>query len=201
MIHIYDKSFHTKAELRKYTKKLIYDNLGMLIKPNDTYWGFFTELFKRHPERDFYGKIEEIELLTNEGNYFKVCLYCKGKGVHTISIERCVSGLPMTEGEKYRRVMRELIQPEIDNYKLDNTERCANCNSDKNLQTDHEVPFSALRNSFISIHGLAKGDFIWINNRLINTDYIFNNAWKKFHMDNATFQTLCKSCNIKKSNK
>jgi hypothetical protein len=201
MIYIGDKTFSSKVELRKYTKNLIYDNINTSIKPHDNLWSFFIELFKRHPERDFYGEIQQIDLIKNLGNYFKVCVYTKCKGLHSISIERCVTALPMTPLEKLNKVMRHLIQPEIDNYKLDNTECCFKCKTLENLQTDHETPFSKLRDDFINVYGYPKGEFVWIDNRLVNNDYIFNNGWKRFHLDNATFQTLCKKCNIKKSNK
>lgn len=201
MIYIGDKTFSSKVQLKSYTKKLIYDNINTSIKPNDELWTFFIELFKRHPERDYFGEIQQIDLITNKGNYFKVCVYCKKIGIQSISIEKSITARPFTPLQKLNKVMRHLIQPEIDNYKLDNSECCFKCKTLENLQTDHEIPFSKLRDDFIAVYGYPKGEFLWVEGKLINTDYFFNNAWKRYHLDNATFQTLCKKCNIKKSNK
>ena len=200
MIYIGSKTFNCQKELEKYTKTLIYSILDKPIKPYDDNWDFFSNLFNRHYQREWFGQIQEIEFISNY-KYYKPQILCS-KGVQSISINKCVSGRTPTHKEEYTRVMRALIEPEILNYRLDNEECCAYCGSNNELQTDHEIPFSKLRDDFLAVFGSPPKEFYWgENNRLVSGCYIFNNSWKNFHLRNATLQTLCKKCNNKKSNK
>jgi 5-methylcytosine-specific restriction endonuclease McrA len=199
MIYIGSKSFNSQKELDKYTKQIIYSHLNQSITPIHQHWDFFNNLFNRHYQREWFGDIKQVTFVSND-KYYKPMIYCS-KGVETISINLCVSARKPTYKEQLAKVMRALIEPEIIGYRLDNNEPCAKCGTVEDLQTDHEIPFSKLRDDFLKIYGDPPSDFHWgENNRLISKDFIFNNSWKVFHLNNATFQTLCKKCNLKKSN-
>jgi 5-methylcytosine-specific restriction endonuclease McrA len=199
MIYIGSKSFNSQKALEKYTKTLIYSNLNSSISMYGDLWDFFNNLFNRHYEREWFGVIKEI-IFESNGKYYKPTIYCS-RGVETISINLCISGRTPTYKDRLTKVMRALIEPEIINYRLDNPECCAYCGTDSDLQVDHIEPFCKIRDDFLAVFGEPKDDFRWgENNRLISPNYLFNNAWKSFHIKNSTFQMLCKKCNNKKSN-
>jgi len=174
MIYIGSKTFNSQKSLSKYTKDLIYKNLNVSICPSHELWDFFNNLFNRHYQREWYGDINNIQFVTNI-KYYKPIIHCS-KGVETISINHCITGNPPTYKEQLNKVMRALIEPEILNYRLDNEECCAYCGSNNELQTDHEIPFSKLRDDFLAVFGSPPKEFYWgENNRLVSGCYILKN--------------------------
>ena len=81
---------------------------------------------------------------------------------------------------------------------------CNNCNSMSNIEIDHITPFCNLRDNFLTI---CNTNNINIPKSFVRTERIrrdfkpednqFKNEWIYYHLLNANFQPLCRTCNSK----
>lgn len=105
---------------------------------------------------------------------------------------------------------RHSIKFQIKQWRRENfplTAVCANCNSTNNLQVDHKTPsFKQLTEDFlqksINCDNIPTSyDYHKGGKKFKKRDRLFNGRWKIYHKKKATYQWLCKSCNLSKSNK
>lgn len=95
-----------------------------------------------------------------------------------------------------RRAVIADIQEYVDSYGRDN---CEHCSSEEHLQTDHTDPsFDEIMRDFFKKFGVPK-----VKKRDDRVGYELENIetearWIAFHAANASYQTLCRSCNASK---
>lgn len=108
--------------------------------------------------------------------------------------------------ELFASACRYAVRRQIQAWrKKNNANRvCKQCKTTQNLQVDHIRPFSLISKEFQS-----KVDYIPYRYRFIKRykriaflqrDEKFIRKWQRFHHKSATYQWLCKACNLKKFN-
>ena len=107
--------------------------------------------------------------------------------------------------------MRYSIRKQITNFKKNNNQfifkKCTVCHKTTNLQVDHIIAFSQLQKNFLhNIDPLSIPIQFHYNHKTCQPKFKkehlgFNRRWQFYHQKHANFQWLCRSCNIKKSNK
>jgi hypothetical protein len=97
---------------------------------------------------------------------------------------KCVTGLPSTPLSIRTRLMRELIRPDIFEFKRSVASlACVMCASVDQPQVDHcTKPFQVIRDEY-----LAQREFS-------------EDGWVEHHRANADYQVLCAPCNVRKGN-
>mgnify|MGYP003705809021 CR=1 FL=1 len=100
---------------------------------------------------------------------------------------------------------RQAIRRQIQLWKRNTTNtQCSICDSTKNIQVDHKEPsFIQLTTQFVEIPINTQNiptTFLYhkYGKKFTKEDIAFKRRWQKYHTQNATYQFLCKSCNVKK---
>lgn len=101
--------------------------------------------------------------------------------------------------------MRCAITEHMHDYKKKSpTLKCAFCKSTSNPQVDHIIPFFKIKTDFLMgfkdvPDSFDKNEFAA---RIFKVDDLeFELEWVKYHNSKATYQILCRTCNIKKGKK
>lgn len=209
---INNKTFKNKTAVYLHTKNLLYNHGYGVIKRGDLEFDFLQELIKLHP--DYETKIgiglKFFKLSQNRQNI---------KAIH-MDIERLDHTYTAISWDfrKYihknpntllSRAMRNSVKNQTIRFKNNTLRKCKICNYESDIldffHTDHIKPFSKLKIDFLKINKIKKPiDFSKDRYNLDcfkKEDYKFKKAWIKYHDTHAKYQILCKSCNIKKSNK
>jgi hypothetical protein len=81
---------------------------------------------------------------------------------------------------------------------------CVQCKSNIKLQVDHKEPsFIQLTTDFLNnINKFSipdKFNYHKYGSKFTENDYIFKKKWQDYHKIHATFQWLCKKCNLSKN--
>jgi hypothetical protein len=116
-----------------------------------------------------------------------------------------------TSVDKLTCAMRYAIRRQIMNWKRQNTinQSCKTCKSTSILQCDHIEPFVVLKTRFIKecklneipIPETFDYSFKTCQSRFKRKDKSFKTKWQYYHLKHASFQWLCKTCNLKKGKK
>ena len=107
------------------------------------------------------------------------------------------------------KAMRYAIRRQIQKFRKTFTllKSCVQCQKRTSLQVDHIYPFCFLVRDFLNkkipseipttFQYKRRTGLVFFN----KVDQSFNRSWQIYHRKNATYQWLCKACNISKSNK
>jgi hypothetical protein len=181
-----------------------------------------TETLYYHPRQDkIKGKIQYLEVrLSNYGE--RTLFYKDDNGIDSISWVQCIKhGLGLKLGDTSRaditNAFRQAIISDIQKYQRLNTfgdkGRCASClevyslksssDTSNHIQVDHIEPFSDILSDFLKQQGISM-ESVQIDKTynictLLNTR--LHDDWVDYHNNRARYQLLCKTCNLKKSNK
>ena len=172
---------------------------------------FVIEYLKHHPSFD--KKIEGMLqlIVKTQKNYPRSKAYpgfyiVKADGVLLdISYLKCVSSKNKHNiFDKHLTAYRCEIETQIVNQKNSSFPACVQCGNPDDIQVDHVIDFVTLVNNFetvecVDINALIdiKDDLIFAGFRLFS-DRVFADKWQIYHEKNATFQKLCKQCNLRK---
>jgi hypothetical protein len=204
--------FKTKKEMEEYTRNLI-NKIGVsIIDKNNEHYKFFKSLIKNHENYDEIKGIG-IKSINIEKNQFNNKLYHmtitrKDDTNNSISWLKCCRLRKIKDDEYLLRAMRDTINYQIREYKKGKTEYICNiCNTDNiniKYHVDHNKPFQIIKDEFLNKCQNKPTKFkddINGTKDFNDDDIEFKKQWLKYHKRNATYQILCKSCNLKKSNK
>ena len=198
---ILDKHFKTKATSKKYVKQFL-ENLGVgEIKSNHQAYPFLAALFQCKPFK--------FDLIVNK--------ISASAGLHVNiydepeAVERSISWVKasqfnlnktMSASQLLNQAMRCSIYPQMAKYRAKHKgESCHKCKSTEYIQVDHLIPFSKIKQDFLK----HKSYIPAIKEK--NSKYLycfsechdeFKNDWNAYHRSKASYQLLCRSCNIKK---
>jgi len=116
---------------------------------------------------------------------------------------RPVSAMPV-ETTELHAAMRTAITSQIRRWRRGRVPRCAGCGqTGGRLQVDHhDPPFRSIRDAFLATvddtvptrfgHGKFNAP------AFLPADDALNRRWQQFHAAQATYQFLCKPCNLRK---
>ena len=100
---------------------------------------------------------------------------------------------------------RQAIRRQIQIWKRNTSNaKCAICNSTKNIQVDHkDLSFIHLTTQFLESPINTQNiptTFLYhkYGKKFTKGDSLFRKRWQKYHKKYATYQFLCKSCNLQK---
>lgn len=107
--------------------------------------------------------------------------------------------------DKLTCAMRYAVRRQIATWKRQNSINrfCKQCKSTSSLQCDHVDPFVAIKNNFIrecteNIPSSFDYSFKTSQSRFKRKDKFFKLRWQRYHLKHASYQWLCKTCNLKK---
>lgn len=176
----------SQKKLKEYTKSVIekIGNTKSLIKYHPEYYYFFLFLFERHPRQDKFFNFDDI-MINNKKVYL-----LKGNEKDEVSVlNKCITG---RLGDELGKAMRKSIIGQIQSYKNKHPVKiCEICYSEENIEVDHVILFSVLKNKFMINREkpiIGKDSMILDNN--------FDKEWKEYHRKNSILRYLCRDCNL-----
>jgi hypothetical protein len=211
--YIGELEFKTKKECENYTRNIINELSCCIINKDHTYFNFFDNLIKNHPEYDDkkgigidYFYIQPNPLIRK---YYQTMI----KRLDGIEIDfswvYCCQFKERTTSDYLLMAMREAIKYDIIKYKQKQSKLICNfCKTEnelyENYHVDHHNPsFQTLKDNFLQLTKkqipLSFGDCkIYKLTIFKDEDDDFKNDWVDYHNKNYNFQILCRDCNLRK---
>ena len=205
--------FKTKDAAKKYTRSIV-NSLGTgVIKNDHESYNFFMDLIQNHSERD-----EKTGVGIDFFEFVIHPVYQNLSGlIHRVdgtiidfSWVHCCEFKPRDPIINFTSALRMAIYPQTRKFKQWNSLVCSICDIDDlspdQYQVDHVKPFSLLKQEFMSQMSypmpiLFDDDPVMNSAIFKKEDSLLELEWVQYHHTHATLQILCKSCNLKKSNK
>jgi len=198
------KNLKTKKSLKEYTKTII-DQIGecdSLCKSE--YYPLFIYLCSRHPEYpDKFINMIDIKIQYNKvfrKNLEGLIINKDGSTDSVSFLNTCISGKPKNN---LYSAMRYSVVDQILHFKNNSIQMCCKCKSSDNLHVDHDQPlFINITKSFLQNRNDIPISFLQDKQSNITIfdpmDSIFINEWNTYHKHTATYQILCRYCNLTK---
>lgn len=190
--------FSSQAKLKKFTQGILKNLQGKHVTKGHRDWVFLEELLNRHPDPSKKaGVILKFEVRQSLGGLGSDLFVYKSSGLDRICWNSCITGKP--KGSIFD-AMRTAIIPQVLKYHKDR--ECVECKSTENLQTDHIVAFSKIAKEFMFVFDEAPEIFTQDHYDRVafrREDTKYQKKWEEYHESRATYQTLCRTCNVKKS--
>ncbi len=172
---------------------------------------FILCLLNRHPNAHnklHCRPLERIELRkTGAGHGFR--LHYVGGGVDDISWRKCVSGKPASQRQRLTAAFRQVVQPQIDEFRAANpVAKCTRCNiefgNDDPSHIDHAPPweFRVIVEKFTGTHGEPTGDMVanapltMYRHRFHDEHKAYADEFARYHREHACLRVICKTCNL-----
>jgi len=205
--------FKTKDAAKKYTRSII-NTLGVCIIDKDhEAFEFMYNLIQNHSEREIKigVGIDYFELYVHP--LFKnlsPLLHRIDGSVIDFSWIHCCEFKPRPPIVNFKSALRMAIYPQTSKFKQNNVLICNLCKSDSlfsnEYHVDHVKPFSLLLTEFMKVMTYPMPEIFdddpLTNNAIFRIeDKALETQWINYHFEHASFQILCKFCNLKKSNK
>lgn len=188
-----DREFLTKGAFDTYVRgTLAATPLGL------TRSEFLYALFQRHPSYESKSANGVFGFLVERDWRGNVVLHVKTRdGYLDFSWRKCISGKDMSVAAKLTSAMRYEVRGQVDAYKETAKDFCSGCGSRDELEVDHAgIPFRTIRDIFLTketpgrkVIELAIGGYAL-------EDAPFKREWVAFHKSVATYQILCRKCNL-----
>ena len=205
-----DKKFKNKKDLHLYTEKLLEEKGICIIDKTDIDYNFFISLYLRKPShqknKDInYFKLELDPIKKNKTNNLSYVDHNNNENV--FSWRKCCDGRDTNNNDKLKEACRTSIKEQTKNCWINNN-KCYNCGTLKSdgFEVDHFIEFSNIYNNFINITKLKipnefESSPITSQYMFTKKDLFFEEAFQKYHQENAILRLLCKSCHRDKTNK
>lgn len=209
MISLYQNTFKTKKDALEFTRTLFRSSVGTHKVGSDIY-NYCRSLLIQHPNKNDHSPINiayfKINKQLNSDSYALTSVYFDGS-TDQFSWVSCINGA--RKYDSVYRTLRDEIKVFVKKYKksLNWQVSCANCSGvfkREDIQVDHkDIPFKTIATDFQLETPLTDSDcsFNEKYKRHFFVDEKIRHKWQKFHNIKATYQPLCRSCNVKKSNK
>jgi hypothetical protein len=128
-------------------------------------------------------------------NDVALCIVYNDGTKDTISLKKQAS--PST---RLSNVLRTEIQHQIDEFYLASIPECCRCKATRFIEVDHTGDFEFRKIVEMFMKGRPMPEFEKrANHHWYLTDRALADEWRSFHLENARFQLLCKTCHSKKS--
>jgi len=212
MISVANKTFKTKKELECFTRNFLKSNLGSEIVIGQYGSKFLSELVNRHPDRKskVRGKINRFIIHKNFGGHVALS-FIDEEGEKSIGWRKCISQTSNTWLANLREVCRKEVTNQVQDYKDENYYDgmpCPSCNTKietrKQAHVDHKTKsFKDIFSEFTGSNFVnLPTDFKSAGNHLSyifkDEDWFIKDSWVEYHRENADYQILCASCNMRK---
>lgn len=192
--------FRTKEALKAHVKPVI-DSLGACeIPPEHERFSFMMDLFRNHQDSKKVTPLKFTREMSDYGSL--VFFYHTADKKVDFSWDICCFYFKSRK-ELLNNTLRNSIKPYMDAFRKSlPKEECKFCQSTIKVQIDHIYPFSLIRDEFlkdrVDIPTSFQGNvFIQFKPE----DEAFKQDWIAHHNKIATYQPLCKACNLRKSNR
>ena len=194
--------FKFKKDAYVYTKNIVQSlGAGTVVDPDHVQYQFLCDLTKYQPD------------------YFRITQNAMNRSaLHLEKFENEeYEGLSWVKASKFDftyekpqkmlcDALREAIVEDILEFKLMNPDKhCVQCKTTENIQVDHKIAFDKIKNDFLTqnpdcprVFDNIPGTYRWL---FKDSDYVWRKKWQKYHASKACYQYLCRTCNIRKSNK
>ena len=196
--------FNTKVALKRHVKPII-DSLGECeIGIDHPKFQFLMDLFANHPECDEKLNGRPIIKFSRKKAVYNslVMFFHTDEKEEDFSWDVCCFNF-RSKKDDLNSALRYAIQPFINAYRDTLSDpKCLLCQSNEKIQIDHVYPFSKIRDEFVHGRNDIPSSFDGNICRVFKEEHIaFKESWIEHHNKKATYQPLCKKCNIKKSNR
>ena len=197
---MYLSQFKTVKEAKDFTRTFLSTQpMGIVTDP------FYTTLVEHHPQRDekVGCGIKHFVILRDAYANKVINLQRMDDTLTSISWVTCCSGKikrrPTSMDIDISSAMREAIQDDINLFRSTANLVCVQCESTKDPNIDHVYPFLSLQKDFLKDNDPPTStQKCPLTYRHVFEEGLFKDTWKTFHRDKATFQVLCRACNLKK---
>lgn len=206
MIVINSLQFKTKKSAEDYVRSQIYTLGACTINPSDPEFALFKDLvsFKYDDRVPIKFTLFKTEMSITT---LHMRVHFEDESIIT-SWKDCARKTNTVESvsTQLNNAMRHAIIEDCMKFKYNNIDgKCVICKSTDNIQTDHIEPFSKIKDSFLATQTNSPSTFdleTSINQTVFKaSDINFANLWVEYHRKHASFQLLCRTCNLKKGNK
>jgi 5-methylcytosine-specific restriction endonuclease McrA len=208
-------TFSSQKKLKEYAVGICRKNLNIIVDTEHVDYGFFVDMFERHPTKKFDEETDTIMFQIVDGtksvNFdiqpplttqepFRAYFKLGSTTWNSFSLlKKCIDKKPNTN-EDIKGTFRNEISEQLSTFNEQNRYICAVCSSHEHLDIDHIVPFADILKGFTDDNGFSDD----IGKKSGSYKYYFNNRnyaekWKTYHQDNSSLQYLCKSCHKHKT--
>jgi 5-methylcytosine-specific restriction endonuclease McrA len=183
------------------TREWLQSQLGYCGPPNTPEW---QDLLSKHPTWGTrLAEIQRVRVRRSRLNgSVQLQINLNGTRFYTISWHACVK---MPTNCTVSAVLREAIQYQMRAWRSAQLMplRCKECGASSSIEVDHIVPLKQLICDFAVQNAiLTPTPDTWLYNKRTHGRKLpsgrFKTAWQRYHLQHATFQLLCKSCNAHK---
>lgn len=207
-----EHKFKTKKELETFTRGFLKNRLNTSIEFSDEGYGFLSSLIERHPD---YGRkvsppIKGFKVLKNFGGHIALN-FTDSEEEKSVSWRKCVSQGRANWLADLKAVCRQEVTSQVQSFKDENYYDGMSCPScmkaipnRKMAHVDHKTKsFKQIFDEFTgsNFKKLPK-DFkpagMHIGYEFKDEDWYTRKIWVDYHREQADYQILCASCNIRK---
>jgi hypothetical protein len=180
---------------------------------------FFVELCKRHPDyvqKNLAGIIDfRISPNVMSKKYKTVTVVRNNYSECTISCNACISGIGMSNEQKFKEALRNVISDQTTEFKRNasqvnsaNNFTCGLCSctlqnlDSSQVHVDHVIHFQKLVLDFLHVHPEILLPTNYTSNfNTSQTEFMLEDAWigmlfAQYHSQHAILRVLCARCNL-----
>jgi|DEB0MinimDraft_6_1074348.scaffolds.fasta_scaffold41193_2 hypothetical protein len=213
---INNKEYKTQQAVLEYFKNIKdkYSEYTYLKKTNIEEYNDVNEYFKFHHEYEEKAQ-DMIDIMIKKDNMGWNAYFIVKSNQELISISykhpiKCYNKkIDYIEKKDIEFNFKQALVNSIEKQKIDfrkkNDERfCALCKSEDKLEVDHIYHLNKIIKDFLEQTNLETPT-IFDNHKKLNSaifrneDKLYEESFKKYHLEHATLRYLCKSCNVKRA--
>lgn len=201
MIIVGSKQFTSQKALTVYIQNLL-RTIGVGRVSKTEHYEFLIELVRRHPDAEKrLLRMTDIVIRRNRlsPDNNEISILSEDGTEEALSYRHCITERKKTSNVMYTKSLRTVIIAQIVEYRRTCNMTCSICGSQEEIEIDHELHFSDIRDEFTKRYKIE-----------IPTEYDRNDAdlvifkpmdkyigdmFCKFHKERAKLRPLCKSCN------
>lgn len=199
--------FKTKKESETYTRNIINDIGENTINNTHKHFQFFVDLLNNHHKReDKIGCGVDAFIITKNarGTGYETQIRRIDNTIESFSWKDCANHTHKNTLQLLEVAMRYTIDSQIQDFRNNNPEICANCKQKTICAVDHKEPtFNQIKNSFLATVQCLPSEFdkdiTTHQQKFKECDADFEEKWKIYHKTEANLQYLCSKCHKEKT--